>query len=357
MTFPMQLFKKRTQKVGLPPGTLIHIGNKKNEPVKITVIDYNEKQFQEKEVDSIEKCFKYKDSSTVTWINIDGVHQTEIIEKIGKHFTIHPLILEDVVSTDQRPKIDIFDEYISVILKIPYYDDEKQEVNIEQVSLILGNTFVISFQENEKYFFEPIRERLRKINYPIRKFGADYLAYTLIDIIVDNCFILLETLDNKINAIEEKLLDHHSKANLYAIHDLKRKLLFLNKSIWPLREVIGSLERGESPLIKNSTKIYFRDIYDHTLHILENIETFREMITGMMDIYLSSLSNKMNETMMFLTIIGTIFIPLTFITGIYGMNFRYMPEIGWRFGYPIAILFMAGIAILMLFYFKKKKWL
>jgi len=351
------LFKKRTQKVGLPPGTLIHIGNKKNEPVKITVIDYNEKQFQEKEVDSIEKCFKYKDSSTVTWINIDGVHQTEIIEKIGKHFTIHPLILEDVVSTDQRPKIDIFDEYISIILKIPYYDDEKQEINIEQVSLILGNTFVISFQENEKYFFEPIRERLRKINYPIRKFGADYLAYTLIDIIVDNCFTLLETLDNKMNTIEEKLLGHPSKATLYAIHDLKRKLLFLNKSIWPLREVVGSLERGESPLIKNSTKIYFRDIYDHTLHILENIETFREMITGMLDIYLSSLSNKMNETIMFLTIIGTIFIPLTFITGIYGMNFKYMPELGWRLGYPIAILFMAGIAILMLFYFKKKKWL
>ena len=353
----MQRFKKRTQKIGLPPGTLIHTGEKKAEIVKISIIDYNEKVFQEKELESVEDCFQYKDKSTITWININGVHEVDIIEKIGKHFNIHPLILEDVVNTDQRPKIDVFEDYISIILKIPYYAKKKQVIDTEQVSIIFGNNFLISFQENEKYFFDPIRERLRKIKYPIRKFGSDYLAYTLIDIIVDNCFTILEKLDEKINSVEEKLLGHPTKHILHTIHDLKWELLFLNRSIWPLREVVNSLERGESPLIKNSTKIYFRDLYDHTLHIIENIETFREMITSMMDIYLSSLSNKMNETMMFLTIIGTIFIPLTFITGIYGMNFIYMPEIGWRFGYPIAMLFMAGIAILMLFYFKKKKWL
>jgi len=353
----VNLFKIKSKKAGLPPGSLVHVGEQKTEKVKITIIDYDETQFQEKEVKSVEECFPYKDKPTVTWIDINGVHQVDIIEKIGKEFALHPLVLEDVMNTGQRPKIDYFEDYIFIVLKIPYYHEEKKELSIEQLSLFLGKTFVLSFHEDAKYIFKPIRDRLETVKYPIRKFGADYLAYTLIDIAIDNYFVIMENIENKLDDIEDDLLEKPSTKTLHAIHNLKRELLFLNKSLWPSREVINSLKRGESPLVKASTKIYLRDVYDHTIRIIEGIETFREMLTGMMDIYLSSVSNKMNEIMMFLTIIGTIFIPLTFITGIYGMNFKYMPELKWYWGYPTVLAIMLGIGVIMLFFFRRKKWL
>ncbi|MFQ6082924.1 MAG: magnesium/cobalt transporter CorA [Candidatus Aminicenantia bacterium] len=351
-----KLTKKKSKKIGLPPGTLVHIGEKKTDKVRITIIDYNEAQFQEKEVQTIEECFPFKDKSTVTWINIDNIHQVEIIEKIGKHFDLHPLVLEDIVNTEQRPKMEDFEDYIFIVLKIPYYDEKDNKVKVEQISLILGPNFVISFQEIEKDLFNPIRERLRNVKSRIRKFGADYLAYTLIDVIVDNYFLIMENLEKKIEDIEEKLVTTPTSETLQAIHNLKREMIFLRKSVWPLREVISSLERGESLLIKETTEIYFRDVYDHTIRVIDSIETFREMITGMLDVYLSSVSNKLNKIMMLLTIVGTIFIPLTFITGIYGMNFRYMPELYWHWGYPVVLLIMLGIGVSMLIYFKRKKW-
>lgn len=351
-----KLTKKKSKKIGLPPGTLVHIGEKKTDKARITIIDYNEAQFQEKEVQTIEECFPFKDKPTVTWINIDSIHQVEIIEKIGKHFDLHPLVLEDIVNTEQRPKMEDFEDYIFIVLKIPYYDEKDNEVKVEQISLILGPNFVVSFQEIEKDLFNPIRERLRNVKPRIRKFGADYLAYTLIDVIVDNYFLIMENLEKKIEDIEEKLVTNPTSETLQAIHSLKREMIFLRGSVWPLREVIGSLERGESSLIRETTEIYFRDVYDHTIRVIDSIETFREMITGMLDVYLSSVSNKLNKIMMLLTIIGTIFIPLTFITGIYGMNFRYMPELYWRWGYLVVLLIMFGIGVSMLIYFKRKKW-
>jgi len=352
----LRFIKKRLKKVGLPPGTLVHIGEKKTEKVKITIIDYDEAQFQEKEIKTIEECFPFKDKTTVTWINIDGIHDIEIIKKIGKHFDLHPLILEDILNTGQRPKIEDFEDYIFIVLKMLYYNEKEDEIQAEQVSLILGSNFVISFQEREGDVFNPIRERIRRGKGRIRKMGADYLAYTLIDTIVDNYFISLEKLGEKVESIEEELVTNPTVETLQAIHHLKREMIFLRKSVWPLREVVNRLERGESTLIHESTGIYLRDVYDHTIQVIDTIETSRDMLSGMLDIYLSSVSNRMNQIMKVLTIIATIFMPLTLIAGIYGMNFEYMPELGWRWGYPVALLVMVAVGISMFIYSRRKKW-
>ena len=352
-----KLVKKKSKKVGLPPGSIVHIGNKRDEKVKITIVDYSEAKFQEKEVKSIEECAGYEDKSTVTWINIDGVHKIKVIEEIGKHFNLHPLILEDIVDTDQRPKIKDFGDYIFIILKMIYYDKNDNEMKAEQVSLILGKNYVISFQEREGDVFNPIRERIRNNIGRIRKAGADYLVYSLMDAIVDNYFIIIEKLGEKIENLEDKMISRPKPANLRVIHKLRRDLIFLRKSVWPLREVISILQRGESSLILESTNVYLRDVYDHTIQVIDTVETLRDIISGMLDIYLSSASNRMNEIMKMLTIIATIFIPLTFITGIYGMNFQNMPEIKWVWGYPIVLLGMLIIGIVMVIYFKRKKWM
>lgn len=353
----LKLFKKTSRKAGLPPGTLVQIKEKKAEKVKITIIDYDEAQFQEKEVETIEECFPFKDKPTVTWINIDDIHQVEIMEKIGAHFGIHSLILEDIMNTVQRPKIEDFEDYIFVAVKMIYYDEKENETNAEQVSLIIGPNFVISFQEKEGDMFNPVRERVRKNKGRIRKMKADYLAYALIDTIVDHYFVVLEKLGEKIEGMEEALVTNPTPETLQTIHTLKRELIFLRKSIWPLREVISVLERGESPLIHESTGIYLRDVYDHTIQVVDTIETFRDMVSGMLDIYLSSISNKMNEVMKVLTIIATIFIPLTFVAGLYGMNFKYIPELEWHWGYFAVLFVMVIIGFGMVLYFRNKKWL
>jgi len=353
-----RFFKKFSKKIGLSPGTLVHIGNKKVIKTRIRVIDYDESQLEEKEVEKIEECFPFKEKPTVTWINIDGLHEVEIIEKIGKCYDVHPLVLEDIVNTGQRPKMEDFDGYIFVVLKMLYYDEKENEVITEQLSLILGSNFVISFQERVGDVFNPIRERIRNAKGRIRKVGADYLTYALIDAVVDNYFIILEKLGEKIESMEEELVTNPTPETLQTIHNLKREMIFLRKSVWPLRELISKLERGESLLIQKTTGIYIRDVYDHTIQVIETIETFRDMVSGMLDIYLSSVSNKMNEVMKVLTIIATIFIPLTFVAGIYGMNFEFMPELKWHWVYPWAFwLVIAGVAGFMVFYFRRKKWL
>jgi len=347
----------RAKKAGLPPGTLTYLGEKKVEKVKINLIDYDETQFQEKEVKTVEECFPFKDTPTVTWINIDGVHDIELIEKLGKNFDLHPLILEDIVNTQQRPKMEDSGNYIFIVLRMLHYNTLDSEIKSEQVSLILGSNFVISFQESEGDVFGPIRERIRKGKGRIRKMGADYLAYALVDAIVDNYFIVLEKLGETIEGIEDKLIQAPTPEILQTIHSLKREAISLRKSVWPLRELISGLERAETPLIHKSTKIYIRDIYDHTIQVIDTIESFRDTITGMLDIYLSSVSNRMNEVMKVLTIFAAIFIPLTFIAGIYGMNFTFMPELSWHWGYPSLLIFMALVAMVLLFYFKRKRWL
>ncbi len=348
---------KKSKKVTLPPGTLVYTGEKKTEDVRITIMDYDESQFQEKEAKKVEDCFPFKDKPTVTWINIDGIHKLDIIEKIGTHFNLHPLVLEDIVNTAQRPKTEDFTDYIFVVLKMLQFDEHENKTAVEQVSLILGSNYVISFQESEGDVFNSIRERIRSNKGRIRKMGPDYLAYCLIDAIVDSYFAILENYGERIEDIEDRVVANPTPETLHSIHSLKGEMIFLRKSVWPLREVINRLERWESPLVSKSLDIYLRDIYDHTIQIIDAIETFRDMLSGMLDIYLSSISNRMNEVMKVLTIIATIFIPLTLITGIYGMNFKFMPELEQPWGYPMAYLIMFAISILMIIYFRRKKWL
>jgi len=352
-----RIIQNRHKKVGLPAGTVVYTGDKKTEKVRIAIIDYDEAQFQEKEAQTVEECFPFKDKPTVTWINIDGIHQVDIIEKIGKHFNLHPLVLEDIVNTGQRPKMEDFVDYLFVVLKMLHYDEKEKAVRAEQVSLILGSNYVISFQETEGDVFDPIRERIRMERGRIRKMGADYLVYSLIDEIIDNYFLILEKLGEKIEDMEDALIADPTPETLQAIHGLKREMIFLRKSVWPLREVISRLERWESPLIDKSMAIYLRDVYDHTIQVIDAIETFRDMLSGMLDIYLSSISNRMNEIMKVLTMIATIFIPLTLIAGIYGMNFKYMPELESPWSYPMIYLVMLVIGVIMVIYFRRKRWL
>jgi len=353
----VKFIKRISKTVGHIPGELVHVGEKRVGEVKISVIDYDDKSFQGKEVTSIEEVFPFKDTPTVTWVNINGLHELDIIEKIGNNFQMHPLTLEDIVNTGQRPKYEDFDQYILVALKMLMFDEEKKEIISEQVSLVFGSNFVISFQEKEGDVFNPIRERIRNAKGRIRRMGPDYLAYSLLDAVVDNYFSILEKLSEKIENMEEELVTNPRPQTMQAIHNLKKDTISLRKSVWPLREVVGSLERSESKLIKKGTHIFLRDVYDHTIQAIDTIETFRDMISGMLDIYLSSVSNRMNEIMKVLTIFAAIFIPLTFIAGIYGMNFEFMPELKWKWGYFALLGFMAVVGFGMLFHFKRKKWM
>lgn len=352
-----RVIKKRDRKVGLPPGTPVYTGEKKEEEVKISIIDYSEGQSQEMEDKAIEECVPFKDSPSVTWINIDGIHRVDMVEKIGKHFELHPLVLEDIVNPQQRPKMEDFGHYVFIVLKMLQYDEHKNLVKIEQVSLILGKNYVLSFQEMKGDIFEPIRNRIRSGKGRIRKMGSDYLAYTLMDAIVDNYFVILENLGDRIEELEDKVVADPKPEILQEIYRLKRDMIFLRKSVWPLREAISNLERAESTLIQKGTQKFLRDVYDHTIQVIDTVETFRDMLSGMHDTYLSSISNRMNEIMKVLTIIATIFIPLTFIAGIYGMNFKFMPELEWRWGYFAVWGVIVVVFVSMIIYFKRKKWL
>ncbi len=353
-----KFLKKRSRKIGQPPGSLIHIGDEISKDVKIEIIDYSEARYQTMQVKTIDECFPFKDKETVTWINIEGIHRPEILEKLGQCYGLHPLVLEDIMATDQRPKMSIYDDYLFIVLKMITYNAKEAGLGIEQVSLILGKNFVLSFQEGKDGdVFNSIRERLKTGKGKIRKMGADYLVYALMDSIVDNYFTVLENIGEEIEFIEEKVVTDPAPDTLRSIHKLKSDMIFLRKSVWPLREVIGSLERGESELVTDATGIYLRDVYEHTIQVIDTIETFRDMLAGMLDIYLSSVSNRLNSVMKVLTVISTIFLPLTFIVGLYGMNFKYMPELEWKWGYPAVWVAMLMIAALMLVLFKRKKWL
>ena len=347
---------KRSKKAGLPPGTLVHIGREHDEATHISLIDYTETQFQEKSIESIEDIFPFRDTQSVTWINVDGLHDTATIEKIGNHFRLHPLIQEDIVNTEQRPKMEDFGSYIFIVLRMLNYDSRRNSIKNEQVSLILGNNFVLSFQEDVGDVWDSLRERIRNNKGHIRKEGADYLAYSLMDAIVDNYFIILEKAGENIEDIEENLIAAPTRETLPAIYHMKREMLVLRKAVWPLRDVVNTLGHDENALIRDSTRIYLRDIYDHAIQVIETIENYRDMISTLVDIYLSSVSNRLNEIMKVLTILSSIFIPLTFIVGIYGMNFVHMPELNLTWAYPALLVFMVLVALSMIAYFKRKKW-
>jgi magnesium transporter len=349
--------KSSSDKAGFSPGTMVHVGEKRAEKTRIRIMDYDADQIREKEVVHIEECFPFKAEPSVTWINIDGLHETNLIEKIGQYFDVHPLILEDIVHTGTRPKIEDFEDFAFVVFKMLYYDESTEDILEEQFSIILGTNFVISFQEREGTVFNPLRDRIRTLKNRIRKKGADYLAYALIDTVVDNYFIVLEIMEEKIEALDEELFTSMSKETFHSIDDMKRKLIALRKSVTPLREIINTIQKEEFRLIQESSLIFFRDIYDHVIQIQETIETHRELVFGLHDIFLTNVNNKMNEIMKILTITATIFIPLTFIAGIYGMNFKYMPELDWKWGYFAVWGIIIGVVGLMVYYFKKKDWL
>ncbi|MDP2783549.1 MAG: magnesium/cobalt transporter CorA [Sulfurimicrobium sp.] len=349
--------KKRSKKAGLPPGSLVHIGEQKTEAMKFSVLDYDEQNCSETPLTDLDQCISLRGKPSVTWVDIEGVHDIQALEKIGHCFGLHPLVMEDILNTDQRPKIEDYGDYLYIVLRMLTNGSETGEIASEQVSLILGENFVLSVQEGAKGdVFEPVRNRIRNGKGQIRKLGADYLAYSLIDAVVDNYFIVLEKIGERVELLEETLISDPGPETLHLIHNLKREMIYLRKSVWPLREVVSGMQRRDSTLIRESTGYYLRDVYDHTIQVIDTVETFRDMLSGMLDIYLSSISNRTNAVMKVLTVIATIFMPLTWIAGVYGMNFRHMPELAWIYGYPAVWLAMIFVAIGMVIYFKKKKW-
>ncbi|MBM3292992.1 MAG: magnesium/cobalt transporter CorA [Candidatus Aminicenantes bacterium] len=348
---------KRSPKEGLPPGSLVHVGERKVEHPRITVMDYDGDIFLEKTAASAEECAPLRETATTTWINVDGVHEAGLINGLGGAFGLHPLILEDIMTTAQRPKLEDLGTAVYIVLKMIELDEKGEGIVIEQLSLVFGSNFVLSFQERPGDMFDHVRERLRQGRGRIRKMGADYLAYSLLDAVVDHYFVVLEGLGEKIDRLEDELMADPDRATLHRIHALKREMIFLRKSVWPLREILAKIERIESDLVRKPTAIFFRDVYDHAIQVIDSVETFREVLSGMLETYLSSVSNRMNEVMKVLTIIATIFIPLTFIAGVYGMNFEHMPELKWRAGYFIVWGVMIALGGGMAVLFRRRKWL
>ena len=346
---------RRSSKSGAEPGYLVHVGDKKRADSRITVIDYNVEGVSEKTQSGITGCFALTGRKGITWINVDGLQDTSVIQKLGDCFKLHPLIQEDILNTEQRPKTEDYGGYIFVVLRMLDYTAGKTLDN-EQVSLVLGKNFVLSFQENVGDVWDPVRERIRNDKGRIRKEGSDYLAYSLMDAIVDNYFTIMEKLGDEVEDVEEDLMRKPTQQTLKIIQSLKRRMIAVRRSVWPFRDVVHSLQGTDNPLIAEATKIYLRDIYDHTIQVIDNIESARDVVSGMIDIYLSSVSNRLNEIVKVLTILSVIFIPLTFIAGVYGMNFKYMPELGQPWGYPAALSLMALVAAGLIVFFKRRKW-
>lgn len=350
------LFRMRNKQAGLPPGTLVHVGERRLEKVVVTTTVYDEKTIDESV--SVGALPPESEATGVSWIDIDGIHDEDVIRELGIRHDLTALVLEDIMNTSQGPKVEMVDGKLFFVLKAFHvHQNEHFLLETEQVSLILGKNMVLSLQEQDEDAFLPVRERLRRGSGAIRKRGADYLAYAIIDTIVDGYFLALGSLGEAMEEVEDDLMADPSSKTLHSIYHLKRNLVQIRHAVWPLREIIGKLDRREFALIEKSTGPYIRDLYDHVLQILSMADVYREMLTGMQDIYLSAASNRMNDVMKILTIISTIFIPLSFIVGLYGMNFRYMPELEWKAGYfgvwGVILLIAGG----MLLFFKKKKWL
>jgi magnesium transporter len=349
--------KKRSIKAGLPPGTLVHIGDVSNKTVQISVIGFTPDGFEERHFEKIDQYLENPCAGTVLWVNVEGVHDVELIRHLGEKHTFHPLVLEDIVNTVQRPKVEDYGEYLFIVLRMLRPTDDGS-FSSEQLSIILGPDYLFTFQEGiEGDAFDTIRERIRSGKGKIRGMGADYLAYALIDAIVDGYFSIIEGFGERIVDVEEELTTSPDQRSLHLINGMKKEIIYLRKSVWPLREVISFLERGDSDLLHDATRLYFRDIYDHTVQVIDTVETYRDLLSGMLDLYLSSISNRTNEVMKFLTVIGTIFMPLTFIVGVYGMNFKNFPELEWKNGYFLLWGVMIVMSLLMVAYFRRKRWL
>lgn len=356
---PLRLIGGNLKKAGLPPGTVVYAGDKPSMPTRITLMDYDANAFREQTLNTIEEAFECKTSLTTTWINVDGVSDTSVVEKIGKQFDLHPLVLEDIVVPSQRPKLEDYDDYLYIVARMFRYDHIHNEVIGEQVSMILRENCLITFQESiGGDVFDNVRDRLRGNKGRARKMNADYLAYGLMDAIVDNYFSVLDTYGEKVERLEEELLASPDHNTMSRIHEFKRELTLLRKNIWPMREVTASMQRSESELIQESTKIYLRDMYDHTIQIIDAIESLRDIVASLLEIYLSSLNIRMNAQMKMLSLIATIFMPLSFFASVYGMNFVHFPELHWSWTYPYGFWgLILIVATTMLIIFKRQKWL
>jgi magnesium transporter len=345
-------------KLGLPPGSLIHVGEVLEPVGNMSIIDYSKGKFAEKKIQSIDEIIEYKDSDSVTWVIIEGLTNIDVVERIGKIFGIHQLVLEDILNTNQRPKFEEYDDHLYIVLKCLLSGGENFTVNNEQVSLLVLKNFVIMFKEKQDDLFYPIQQRIRTSSGKFISLGSDYLAYAILDFIVDQNFILLDLLDESITSLEDSLLTGEPKQDmLYKIQRLKREMITIRRYVSPVRELLADMIRSESDLIHENTHIFLRDVSDHSIRVVESIESYRDILTGLLDIYVSSVSNKMNQIMKVLTVFTSIFIPLTFIAGIYGMNFEYMPELKWKWAYPATWAVFIVIPIVLLVYFKRKKWL
>lgn len=355
---PISLLKrpKHTKTVNQIPGTMTYVGRKESVETKLDVIDYNQEDFVRYQSTTTEDAFNFVDEDRITWFNIDGLSNVEEIKKLGEYYELHPLVMEDIVNTGQRPKIEVYPDYIFIVAKMLYY--KNGGIENEHISLIIGKNYLLSFQEADGDVFDPVRDRLEQGKGRIRSRSADYLMFALLDMIVDNYFLVIDEMSDRIEALEESLFIDKPNDNItLEIQDLKRTILRIRRSVFPLREVIGRLEKMEIKLIEDNTLNYIRDLHDHIIQISENIDIYREMTWGLMDLYMTTISNRMNEVMKVLTIMASIFIPLTFIAGIYGMNFEYIPELQWKYSYFVLWGVMIVIFLLMLYYFKRKRWL
>ena len=345
-------------KSGLPPGTLIHIGEKHESECKITVTQYNADTLVKHEITSISELKQLQNNELITWVNVDGLSDIHIVEGIGQELNIHPLVLEDILSTHQRPKLEEYEDFLYLVIKGISINEKKDfSLQYEQISILLLANHVITFKEKTDDTFDPIYNHLQNHNGRLRQLGSDYLAYVILDTIVDEYFIVEDGLDEIIDPLEDNILFNSNKEMLQTVQQIRRGLISMKRNISPLRELLATIQRADTPLLKEKTLRYYGDVYDHVLRVTDALESYRERISAMHDIYLSSISNKMNETMKILTIFASIFIPLTFIAGIYGMNFEYMPELKWRWAYPTLWVIFISIGVGLLVFFKKKKWM
>jgi len=350
-----RFLRRGSEKSGQTPGTAVYVGDAKSHDVTVERFVYNAENVTHETAVPVTEAVPQ--DGAVLWLNVDGVHDVPRIEQLGRVFGLHPLAVEDIVHTGQRPKVDEYDRHVFLVLRMLQWNDAAGEIDDEQVSLAVGNGWLLSFQERAGDVFDPIRSRLTSNRGQVRQLGADYLAYVLVDAIVDHYFAVLETLGERIEALGERISADVDGETMASIRQLKKELLFMRKSVWPLREVISSLQRDHGEWIGEATVPYLRDLYDHTIQIIDTVETYRDMVSGLMDLHMSTMSQRMNEVMKVLTIIATIFIPLSFVAGVYGMNFVHMPELTWRYGYFGALGVMLAVAVGMLAYFKRKKWL
>ncbi|MGB5178653.1 MAG: magnesium/cobalt transporter CorA [Gammaproteobacteria bacterium] len=354
----MESLRKISEKAGLPPGSLVHVGDVVETVTRMSVIDYSKENIEEQQIQSIDEILKYKESNTVTWVIIEGLANVDIIESIGTLFDIHQLVLEDILNTHQRPKFEEYDDHLYIVLNCLLSEDESFTVNYEQISLLVLRNFVFLFKEKTDDFFRPVQQRIRTSKGRFRSLGADYLMYAILDAVVDQNFILIDSLDNAITSLEENLLSSEpTRDTLNAIQRLKREIIGIRRHVSPVRELMAGMLRSESALIQEKTHIYLRDVSDHAIRVIESIESYRDILSGLLEIYISNVSNKMNEVMKVLTVFASIFIPLTFLAGIYGMNFEYMPELKWKWAYPVLWVAFVTIPAILLVYFRKKKWL